>query len=69
MVINDWIARIQGHWARRDEQNILELVGKKLDSGEEITPEERAAYVEVLVKTKRKAAEEEEMENTAASGI
>jgi DNA primase len=69
MVINDWIARIQGHWARRDEKNILELVGKKLDSGEEITPEERAAYVEVLVKTKRKAAEEEEMENTAASGI
>jgi DNA primase len=59
LVINDWITRIQGHWARRDEQNILELVGKKLDSGEEITPEERAAYVEALVKTKRKTAEEE----------
>jgi DNA primase len=61
-IINDWIARIHGHWARRDEQNILELVGKKLDSGEEITAEERAAYLEVLVKTKRKAPEEAESE-------
>lgn len=61
-IINDWIARIQGHWARREEQEILELVSRKLDSGEEITSEERAVYMEVLVKTKRKAAEEEATE-------
>ncbi len=61
-IINDWIARIQGHWARREEQGILKLVGNKLDRGEEITAEERAAYMEVLVKTKRKSAEEEEEE-------
>jgi len=58
-VINGWIARIKSHWARREEQDILELVGKKLDSGEAISPEERAAYMEALVKTKRTVADEE----------
>ena len=53
-VIDDWIARVQGHWAKQTEQEVLELVTGKLERGEEVTAEERAAYMEALVKTKRK---------------
>jgi hypothetical protein len=54
LYINGWIARIRRHWAHQEEQDILEIVRTKLDKGEAILPEERAAYSAVLLKTKRK---------------
>jgi DNA primase len=54
VVINDWIARIQSHWNKQKESEVLGLVSAKLEHGEEITAEERAAYMQVLVGTKRK---------------
>jgi hypothetical protein len=53
-VIDDWIARIHQHWDRQTESEILELVRVKLDNGEAISNEERAAYNDALLKTKRK---------------
>lgn len=60
IVINGWIERVQSHWARREEKEILELVGQKLDNAEAITPEERAIYNAVLLKTKRRSEPVEE---------
>lgn len=53
-VINDWIARIESHWNKQRESEVLELVSSRLERGEEVTAEERAAYLEALVKTRRK---------------
>ncbi|MDQ3814439.1 MAG: DNA primase [Armatimonadota bacterium] len=55
-VIEDWIARIKGHWAKQTEREILELVKGKLQRGELVTDEERAAYQAALLQTKRKTA-------------
>lgn len=53
-VVADWVARVRGHWARQREQEILELVKGKLERGEAISGEERAAYNQALLGTKRK---------------
>lgn len=54
-VITDCIRRVEGHWARQREREILDLVKGKLERGEAVSPEERAAYTQVLIDTKRKA--------------
>lgn len=53
-VINDWIARVQSHWARREEKEILELVVQKLNKKEPITAEERELYNAAITKTRRR---------------
>jgi DNA primase catalytic core len=53
-VILDCINRIEGHWARQREREILDLVKGKLERGEAISPEERQAYIQAVIDTKRK---------------
>jgi DNA primase len=53
-VVQDCIERIEGHWARQIEREILELVQLKLERGERISEEERAAYHAALLATGRK---------------
>jgi len=55
-VIEDWAARVHGHWAKQKEREILEYVRLKLERGEAITDEERAALNAALLGTKRKTA-------------
>lgn len=54
-VIADCIRRIEGHWARQREREILDLVKGKLERGEAVSSEERATYMQALIDTKRKA--------------
>src|SRR4028118_678899 len=48
-VVQDCIERIEGYWARQIEREILELVQLKLERGERISEEERAAYNAALL--------------------
>ncbi|MDF2440589.1 MAG: primase, partial [Abditibacteriota bacterium] len=59
-VITDCIRRVEGHWARQREREILDLVKGKLERGEAVTLEERAAYTQALIDTKRKTPIEAE---------
>jgi DNA primase len=53
-VISDCIKRVEGHWARQREREILDLVKGKLERNEPISPEERQAYTQAVIDTKRK---------------
>ncbi|HEY0073536.1 MAG TPA: DNA primase [Abditibacteriaceae bacterium] len=52
-VIDDWIARVQGHWLRQTERESLESIRLKLERGEPITEEEKDALASALRGTKR----------------
>lgn len=52
-VIDDWIARVQGHWLRQTERESLESIRLKLERGEPITEEEKDALANALRGTKR----------------
>lgn len=54
-IIDGWIERVHYYWARRDEQRVLAMIGRKIQNDEEITEEDRAAYRDVLVRTKRRS--------------
>jgi len=53
-VIRDCIARIQGHWARQIEHEVLELIRLKLERGETISEDDRLALNAALRATRRK---------------
>ena len=61
-VVVDWIARVQGHWKRQTEMEALEMIRLKLERGETISDEERAAFNAALVATGRKK-EDKTVEN------
>ncbi len=52
-IVQDCVARVQNHWARQVEREVLEMVRLKLERGESISAEERAAYNAALLGTKR----------------
>jgi DNA primase catalytic core len=52
-VIDDWIARVEGHHARQREREILEIVKGKLERGEAVTPQEYEQFVQATRDTKR----------------
>jgi DNA primase len=54
IVINDWIARVEMHWARQAEAEMLEVLKGKIDREEKISEAEREALAKVLAATKRK---------------
>lgn len=53
-IINDWIARVEKHWARQAEVEMLEVIVNKTKIGEPVTDAEKAALNAALVATKRK---------------
>ncbi len=53
-IINDWIARVEMHWARQTEIEMLELVNGKIGRGEAVSEGEKAAMVSALEATRRK---------------
>ncbi|HEX8832856.1 MAG TPA: toprim domain-containing protein, partial [Abditibacteriaceae bacterium] len=53
-VIEDCVARVLGHWARQIERETLEMLQLKLDRAEPISEEERLAYNNALLATRRK---------------
>ncbi len=54
IIIDDLIARIEGHHARQAETEILEMVKLKLERQEPISETERENYNNALIATKRK---------------
>ncbi|MBW3637443.1 MAG: DNA primase, partial [Armatimonadetes bacterium] len=53
-VINDWIARVEWHWARQREIEMSELIKGKIERGETVSESERAAFSAALEATRRK---------------
>ena len=53
-VINDWIARVEMHWARQAEIEMSELIRGKIERGESVSDAEKAAFANALAATKRK---------------
>jgi len=52
-VVDGWIARIEMHWAKIEEKDILKLVQEKLTKGEAISEDEKSAYLQALHRTRR----------------
>ena len=55
-VINDWIWRVEYHWALQTEAEVLEMVTGKIARKEEVTEDEKAILNGALRATKRKVA-------------
>ena len=55
-VINDWIWRVEYHWALQTEAEVLEMVTGKLARQETVTEDEKAILNGALRATKRKVA-------------
>ena len=55
-VINDWIWRVELHWALQTEAEVLEMVTGKIARQEEVTDDEKAILNGALRATKRKIA-------------
>ncbi len=55
-VINDWIWRVEYHWALQTEAEVLEMVTGKIQRREEVTEDEKAILAGALRATKRKVA-------------
>ena len=55
-VINDWIWRVEHHWALQTEAEVLEMVTGKIARHEEVTDDEKAILNGALRATKRKVA-------------
>ena len=55
-VINDWIWRVELHWALQTEAEVLEMVTGKIARKEEVTDDEKAILNGALRATKRKVA-------------
>ncbi|PQV64035.1 DNA primase, catalytic core [Abditibacterium utsteinense] len=53
-IIDDWIARVEMHWARQTEIEMFELVNGKIGRGETVSEMEKAAFVSALEATRRK---------------
>jgi len=53
-IVADWIARVEMHWARQTEIEMLELVNGKIGRGETVSDGEKAAFVSALEATRRK---------------
>ncbi len=53
-IVDDWIARVEMHWARQTEIEMLELVNGKIGRGETVSDGEKAAFVSALEATRRK---------------
>jgi hypothetical protein len=53
-IVADWIARVEMHWARQTEREMIELVNGKIGRGEVVTESEKAAFVSALEATRRK---------------
>ena len=52
-VIDDWIARVKGHWLRQTEREWLEAIRLKLERGEPVTEDDKKALAAALRSTKR----------------
>ncbi len=63
-VIRDWMARINGFWAKQTERDIMGIVREKLEAGEPISADERLAFAEALRQTGRKSPETETLANS-----
>ena len=55
-VINDWIWRVEYHWALQTEAEVLEMVTGKIARQEEVSEDEKAILAGALRATKRKVA-------------
>ena len=55
-VINDWIWRVEYHWALQTEAEVLEMVTGKIQRQEEVTDAEKEILQGALRATKRKVA-------------
>ncbi len=55
-VINDWIWRVELHWALQTEAEVLEMVTGKIARQETVTDDEKAILAGALRATKRKVA-------------
>ena len=53
-VVNDWIKRVEKHWAQQTEREMLELVRGKIERGETLSESEREGLNVALVANKRK---------------
>jgi DNA primase len=60
-VIRDWIARVASYWAKQTERDILGMVREKLQNGEPVSADERAALQEALRQTGRMSLEPTEV--------
>ena len=55
-VIDDWVWRVEYHWALQTEAEVLEMVTGKIERSETVTEEEKAVLAGALRATKRKVA-------------
>ena len=55
-VVDDWIWRVEYHWALQTEAEVLEMVTGKIARGETVTDDEKAILAGALRATKRKVA-------------
>ena len=55
-IINDWIWRVEYHWALQTEAEVLEMVTGKIARQEEVTEDEKLILAGALRATKRKVA-------------
>jgi hypothetical protein len=53
IIVDDWIARVERHWAKLREKDILQIVQAKLENGEAVTEEEKSTYLAALRGMKR----------------
>ena len=53
-VVDDWMARVEWHWAQRAETETLEMIRGKIDRGEVVSSAEKEILVAALVATRRK---------------
>jgi hypothetical protein len=61
LIIDDWIARVERHWAKLREKDILKIVQQKLEKGESVTDEEKSTFLAAL-RDNRRISEEEEVD-------
>ncbi len=54
LIVADWIARVEMHWARQAEIEMSELIKGKIERQEPISEEEKAAFSSALEATRRK---------------
>jgi len=59
LIIDDWIARVERHWAKLREKDILKIVQEKLEKGDVVTDEEKSTFLAALRDNKRIRNEEE----------
>jgi len=61
LIIDDWIARVERHWAKLREKDIFRIVQEKLEKGEAVTEEEKSTF-QAALRDNRRIRDDEEME-------